>query len=109
MVAASLAVLLFGGCASLDEGGSGAVRALTNPPNVTPYPFNTCAVAMSRPLDAEGKVIRRVYQGQEVLFCCVPCVRAFDINPEPFMPRILAAVESQRQGEVSPSQEFNSQ
>lgn len=68
------------------------------PPNLTPYPFDTCAVAMTRPLDIEGRVIHRVYGDQEVLLCCVPCVRAFDMNPEPFMPRILAAAA---EGQVS--------
>lgn len=56
--------------------------------SITPYPFDTCAV-INKPL--KKNPIRRVYQGQEVLFCCRPCVKAFDANPDPFMPRIKAA------------------
>ena len=57
--------------------------------NIKPYPFDTCAV-IQRPL--KGKtIIRRVHEGQEVLFCCHPCVKAFEANPEPYMERIRAA------------------
>ena len=57
---------------------------------ITPYPFDHCAV-IQRPFSEKPVRHRRVYKGQEVLFCCTPCVRAFDANPEPYMPRILAA------------------
>lgn len=57
--------------------------------NIKPYPFDTCAV-INRPL--KGKtIIRRVHDGQEVLFCCRPCVKAFEANPEPYMARIRSA------------------
>ena len=58
--------------------------------NIKPYPFDTCAV-INKPLKKGKRPLRRVYQGQEVLFCCHPCVKAFDANPDPFMPRIHAA------------------
>lgn len=57
---------------------------------VVPYPFDHCAV-IQRPFDGEPAKHRRIYQGHEVLFCCTPCVRAFDANPDPYMPRIVAA------------------
>ncbi len=63
--------------------------------SVVPYPFDSCAV-LQRPFGPEGPKHRRIYKGQEVLFCCTPCVHAFDANPEPFMPRILAAVEAKK-------------
>jgi len=59
--------------------------------SVIPYPFDNCAV-IQKPFGAAGPKFRRVYQGYEVLFCCTPCLRAFDANPEPFMPRIKEAV-----------------
>ncbi|MEM9017731.1 MAG: hypothetical protein AAGC68_12010 [Verrucomicrobiota bacterium] len=62
-----------------------------NPGGVTPYPFNTCAVQWHKPFKDGKAKHRRVYKGQEVLFCCTPCVKAFDMNPDPYMPRILAA------------------
>ncbi|MDF1656817.1 MAG: hypothetical protein P1U58_04350 [Verrucomicrobiales bacterium] len=63
--------------------------------SITPYPFRTCAVQFHKPFKDGKPKHRRVYKGQEVLFCCTPCVKAFDMNPEPYMPRILAAANSQ--------------
>jgi YHS domain-containing protein len=68
---------------------------------VIPYPFTNCAV-IQRPFGPEGAKHRRVYKGHEVLFCCTPCVRAFDTNPEPYMPRIIAAAKEQAAGTVTP-------
>lgn len=63
---------------------------------VVPYPFDTCAV-IQKPFDGAAKY-RRIYQGYEVLFCCTPCVRAFDANPDPYMPRIKAAADALKAG-----------
>jgi YHS domain-containing protein len=68
---------------------------------VIPYPFDNCAV-IQKPFDREGPKHRRVYKGYEVLFCCTPCVRAFDTNPEPYMPRIMAAAKDRAAGTVTP-------
>lgn len=68
---------------------------------VIPYPFDNCAV-IQKPFDREGPKHRRIYKGYEVLFCCTPCVRAFDDNPEPFMPRIMAAAKDRAAGTVTP-------
>jgi len=68
---------------------------------VIPYPFNNCAV-IQRPFGPEGPKHRRIYKGYEVLFCCTPCVRAFDANPEPYMPRIIAAANEKAAGTVTP-------
>lgn len=65
---------------------------------ITPYPFDTCAVQFHKPFKDGKPKHRRVYKGQEVLFCCTPCVKAFDMNPEPYMPRILAAANAQATG-----------
>ncbi|MEM6915865.1 MAG: hypothetical protein AAF491_04790 [Verrucomicrobiota bacterium] len=59
---------------------------------ITPYPFDTCAVQFHKGFKNGKPKHRRVYQGQEVLFCCTPCVRAFDMAPDAYMPRIRAAV-----------------
>jgi len=55
---------------------------------IKPYPFDTCAV-IGKKLD--GRTYKRYYQGYEVEFCCVPCRNAFEVHPEPWMPRIRAA------------------
>lgn len=68
---------------------------------VIPYPFDNCAV-IQKPFGNEGPKHRRIYKGYEVLFCCTPCVKAFDANPEPFMPRIIAAAKDQAAGTVTP-------
>jgi len=68
---------------------------------VIPYPFDNCAV-IQKPFDREGPKHRRIYKGYEVLFCCTPCVRAFDANPEPYMPRIMAAAKDRAAGTVTP-------
>jgi len=68
---------------------------------VIPYPFDHCAV-IQKPFGTEGPKYRRIYKGHEVLFCCTPCVRAFDANPEPYMPRIMAAAKDRAAGTVTP-------
>lgn len=72
--------------------------AKADPATVTPYPFTTCAVIRK---DLEGSPkYRRVYKNQEVLFCCTPCVKGFDTNPEPYMPRIIEAAAAKARGET---------
>jgi YHS domain-containing protein len=72
--------------------------AKADPATVTPYPFTTCAVIRK---DLEGSPkYRRVYKNQEVLFCCTPCLKAFDTNPEPYMPRIIEAAAAKARGET---------
>lgn len=115
-----LAFLALTGCTTVDEVSS-PVATLTSPEAgagassfkttaeadnlarqtgaaITPYPFDTCAVQFHKPFKDGKPKHRRVYKGQEVLFCCTPCVNAFDMNPEPYMPRILAAVNPQSTG-----------
>lgn len=83
--------------------GSGSSREETlradreNKGGIIPYPFTTCAV-IRRDYKGAPKY-RRVYQNHEVLFCCTPCLNAFDSNPAPYMPRIIAAAEAKARGE----------
>lgn len=101
--------LLFAGCTPSGGGnatppsGSGSSFKETKEADrsgqeITPYPFTTCAV-IRKEMNGKPKY-RRVYQGQEVLFCCTPCVKAFDTNPDPYMPRIFAAAEARKRGEA---------
>lgn len=98
---ALLLAALFGGlisCNTIDTNaptGTGSSFAETKAADasgqpITPYPFDHCAV-IRKPFSEKPVRHRRVYKGQEILFCCTPCVRAFDANPDPYMPRILAA------------------
>jgi YHS domain-containing protein len=72
--------------------------ARADPATVIPYPFTTCAVIRKDLEDSPN--YRRVYKNQEVLFCCTPCLRAFDTNPEPYMPRIIEAAAAKARGET---------
>tara|TARA_R110002096_G_scaffold432818_4_gene650287 strand:- start:224 stop:583 length:360 start_codon:yes stop_codon:yes gene_type:complete len=65
-------------------------KALRSKTPYTPYPLDNCAV-IQKPFSEKPARHQRIYKGQEVLFCCTPCLRAFDANPEPYMPRIYAA------------------
>ena len=56
----------------------------------TKYPFDYCAVNRT-PFSKRPVKHRRVYKGQEVLFCCTPCVKAFDSYPEAYIGYIVAA------------------
>lgn len=75
---AALAVIL-PSCASTDapSGGSG----------VKWYPLNTCIVTDNE-LGSMGEIITRTYGGQEVKFCCKPCVKKFEANPGKFLAKL---------------------
>lgn len=51
------------------------------------YPLSTCIVT-DNDLGSMGDEQRIVYQGQEVKFCCKPCVQKFLKNPEKYLPKI---------------------
>lgn len=52
-----------------------------------PYPLDVCIVSGNK-LGSMGAPVTKVYQGQEVKFCCRPCVDDFDANPEKFMAKL---------------------
>ena len=39
-------------------------------------------------LGSMGKPITQVYNGQTVKFCCKPCVREFNADPEKYLNKI---------------------
>ena len=57
---------------------------------VKPYPFDTCIVSDGA-LDAMGGPVVRVYDGQEVKFCCDGCVTIFEKDPAKYLAKIAAA------------------
>jgi hypothetical protein len=111
--------LFLASCASVDQGAADPGPAETAAPTaaavsgssrsetiradheskdaIVPYPFTTCAV-IRRDFKGAPKY-RRVYQNHEVLFCCTPCLNAFDTNPDPYMPRIIEAAAAKARGE----------
>ena len=51
------------------------------------YPLKTCIVTDSK-LGSMGDPVVKVYDGQEVKFCCAPCVKKFEANPEKYLVKI---------------------
>lgn len=51
---------------------------------VKPYRSNMCAVTDNK-LGSMGRVVTIVHEGQEVKFCCRPCVRKFQKNPQKYL------------------------
>lgn len=62
-------------CAS--SGGSG----------VKPYLKNTCIVS-GNTLGSMGPVITEVHNGQEVKFCCKPCIKKFAADPAKYLGKL---------------------
>jgi hypothetical protein len=42
-----------------------------------PYPLKICIISGDA-LDGHGEPVSKVYDGQEVKFCCKPCIKKFD-------------------------------
>lgn len=52
-----------------------------------PYPLDTCIVTDNE-LDSMGGEITKVYDGQEIKFCCKPCVRKFEANKPKYLAKL---------------------
>ncbi len=42
-----------------------------------PYPLTTCIIS-DEALGEHGEAVSKVYEGQEVKFCCKPCIKKFE-------------------------------
>lgn len=71
----------FGALASCASGGSQASAG------TKPYPRDTCLVT-DNSLGSMGSPVTKVYKGQEVKFCCRPCVAKFEKNPERYLAKL---------------------
>ncbi|MFT5291812.1 MAG: YHS domain-containing protein [Planctomycetota bacterium] len=63
------------------------VSCTSTPKAVRPYVLDTCVVMDSK-LGTMGDPIVRVYKGQEVKFCCAPCVDEFESDPEFYLEKM---------------------
>jgi len=54
---------------------------------VRPYPLDTCIVT-DNALGSMGDPITKVYDGQEVKFCCEPCVEEFEADQAAFLAKL---------------------
>lgn len=78
LVAISSALVLAACASTSNNTGGGAVR---------PYPFDTCIVT-DNALGSMGDPITKVYDGQEIKFCCEPCVAEFEANQAEFRKKL---------------------
>ena len=74
------APMMFTSCATSGDTAS-------TKPGVKPYPFDYCVVMDSK-LGSMGDPVTKVYNGQEVKFCCAPCIKKFDKNPEKYLAKL---------------------
>ncbi len=54
---------------------------------VKSYPKKTCAVTDNK-LGSMGTPVTKVYSGQEVKFCCKPCVSKFEKDPDRYLAKL---------------------
>ena len=52
-----------------------------------PYPLDVCLV-IEKPLSETPNTYTKIYNGQQVKFCCTSCVAAFEANPDFFMKKV---------------------
>lgn len=52
-----------------------------------PYPLDICIVSGNK-LGSMGKVVVKSHEGQEIKFCCKPCVKKFEANPAKYLAKL---------------------
>ena len=80
----SILSLLLPACATP---GSGATPVAAAAKGVKPYPLKTCIVT-DNSLGSMGDEQRIVHEGQEIKFCCKPCIAKFKKNPAKYLPKL---------------------
>lgn len=81
-LAFALGALLLPACTSTDSPATAAAGT-----GVKRYPLRTCIVTDNE-LGSMGEIITKTYGGQEVKFCCKPCVKKFEANPPKFLAKL---------------------
>lgn len=64
-----------------------SVSTTASAADVKPYPLKTCVVSGNE-LGSMGKVITMTHEGQEVKFCCKPCIKKFNANPAKYLSKL---------------------
>ena len=84
-------ILLLTAAALLSSCGTTAVPAAASTPantgGIKPYPLKTCIIT-GNGLGSMGDEQRIVHQGQEIKFCCEPCVGKFQKNPAKYLSKL---------------------
>jgi len=61
--------------------------AAAKPPAPKPYPLKTCIVS-GNALGSMGDEQRIVHNGQEIKFCCKPCIAKFKKAPDKYLKKL---------------------
>jgi YHS domain-containing protein len=56
-------------------------------PGAKPYPLEVCLVT-DNDLDSMGGPVTKVYNGQQIKFCCEPCVEKFEANQARYLAKL---------------------
>lgn len=65
-----------------------AACAATGPTSgAKPYPLNTCIVTENE-LGSMGDPVSINHEGQQVKFCCKPCVKKFQADPQKYLSKL---------------------
>ena len=52
-----------------------------------PYPLKVCLVT-DEVLGSMGKIITKVYDGQEIKFCCKACIKKFEADKAKYLAKL---------------------
>lgn len=77
-------LLALAACASTD---TGSTATATTAKGVKPYTSDMC-ITTDNKLGSMGDPVTMVYEGQEVKFCCQPCVAKFKANPKKYLANL---------------------
>ncbi len=72
---------------------SSVVEAQTKPAKPRPYPLTTCLVS-GEDLDSMDERVSTVYEGQVFEFCCKPCLKKFNKDPEKYQAMLATGKSS---------------
>lgn len=64
-----------------------ALTSCSTPGGAKPYPYDVCIVSGNK-LGSMGAPVTKVHDGQQLKFCCEPCVDEFNENPAKFMAKL---------------------
>ncbi len=78
LLLATLALLSLTNCTTTSTAVGGAASK---------YPLDTCIVT-DNGLESMGGSLSLVHEGQEIKFCCEPCVGKFQRNPAKYLAKL---------------------
>jgi hypothetical protein len=59
----------------------------TDLPNAKAYPLKTCIVS-DNDLKSMGEPVVIVHEGQQIKFCCKPCIKKFKKDPAKYLVKL---------------------